>query len=65
MSHSGSGGLNAEPPGNWTAVKLFIGEGDQEAEVFLNFNPVIGKAQFSIKDDSYGDILLSQFAKVF
>jgi hypothetical protein len=65
MSQTTEGGLNTNPPGNWTALKLFLGEGDQEAEVFLNYNPVIGKAQFSIKDDDYGDLLLAQFAKVF
>lgn len=34
------GGFNEAPPGNWTAIKVFIGEGEQEAEVFLNINVV-------------------------
>jgi hypothetical protein len=28
-------------------MKIFIGNGDDDAEVFLNFNPVSRKAQFS------------------
>ena len=49
------GGFSPEPPGNWTANKIFIGEGKNEVEFFLNFNPVIKKGQFSIKDEEYGD----------
>ena len=64
LSQAAGGGFNASPPGNWTAMKLFIGEGDQEAQVFLNLNPVIGKGQFSIKDSDYGDLVLAQLAKV-
>jgi len=26
-----------------TPIKIFIGEGEQEGEVFVNFNPAIGK----------------------
>jgi hypothetical protein len=45
-----------EPPGNWTAIKVFIGEGEQEAELFLNINEVSRKRQFSIKNPDYGDL---------
>jgi len=45
-------------------MKLFIGEGDQEGEVFLNTNLVIKKGQFSIKDPDYGDAVLAQLARV-
>jgi hypothetical protein len=58
------GGFNQDPPGDWTAIKIFIGEGDQEGEVFLNFNQTIGKGQFSIKDPDYGDLVLKQLATV-
>jgi len=64
LSQGASGGFNAAPPGNWTAIKVFIGEGEQEAEVFLNINVVIKKGQFSIKDAEYGDLVLTQLAKV-
>ena len=52
------------PPGNWTAIKVFIGEGEQEAEVFLNINVVIKKRQFSIEDAEHVDLVLTQLAKV-
>ncbi len=64
LSQAAGGGFNAAPPGNWTAIKIFIGEGEQEGQVFLNINPVIRKGQFSIKDTGYGDLLLAQLAKV-
>jgi hypothetical protein len=64
LSQASDGGLGASPPGNWTAIKLFIGEGEQEGDVFLNLNPVIKKGQFSIKDEDYGDQVLAQLAKV-
>lgn len=64
MSQSAQGGFSGKPAGNWTTTKIFIEQGEQEGEVFLNFNPVIRKAQFSIKDPDYGDFLLGQLAKV-
>ena len=64
LSQAHGGGFNANPPGGWTAIKIFIGEGDQEGEVFVNFNPAIGKGQFSIKDVDYGDLVLKQLASV-
>jgi len=64
MSQSAQGGFSATPAGNWTTTKIFIEQGEQEGEVYLNFNPVIKKAQFSIKDPDYGDFLLAQLAKV-
>ena len=45
-------------------MKIFIGEGEQESEVFVNLNPAIGKGQFSIKDADYGDKVLKQLATV-
>ena len=64
LSQAASGGFNVAPLGNWTAIKIFIGEGEQEAQVFLNINPVIRKGQFSIKDPDYGDLVLARLAKV-
>jgi hypothetical protein len=64
QSQAPVGGFHAKPPGNWTPMKLFIGEGDQEGEFFLNLNLVIRKGQFSIKDEEYGGIVLAQLAPV-
>jgi len=65
MSQSPSdGGFNVKPPGNWTAMKIFIGEGENECEFFLNFNPSLKKGQFSMKDPDYGDDVIAQLAKV-
>ena len=63
VSHSpNGGGFAVNPPGNWTTTKLFLGE--KSAEVFLNFNAVLGKAEFSQKDPEYGDAVLAELAKV-
>jgi hypothetical protein len=64
LSQAANGGFNAEPPGNWTAIKIFIGEGEQEAQLFLNINEVSRKGQFSIKDPDYGDLALAQLGEV-
>jgi len=64
QSQASEGGFNTNPPGNWTAMKIFLGDGEEEAEVFLNLNPAIKKGQFSIKDPDYGDDLLKYLAKV-
>lgn len=63
-SHGKDGGFFTKPPGHWTAMKIFIGRKDDPAEVFLNFNPVLHKGEFSIKDPEYGDDLLQELAKV-
>jgi len=64
QSQEPGGGFNAQPPGHWTPIKLFIGKGEQEGKVFLNLNLVIKKGEFSIKDADYGDIVLAQLAGV-
>ncbi len=64
LSHESGGGFNDKPPGNWTAMKIFIGQREQEGEVFLNFNLAIRKREFSIKDPDYGDLVLAELAKV-
>jgi hypothetical protein len=63
-SQASGGGFSVKPSGNWTAMKIFIGDGDDECEVFLNFNPVSGKAEFSEKDIDYGDAVLAKLATV-
>lgn len=45
-------------------MKLFMGQGQHECNVFLNLNLVIKKGQFSIKDADYGDACIQQLAKV-
>jgi hypothetical protein len=59
---NGAGGFNAQPAGDWTATKIFLAGG--EAEVFLNTNNILSKAEFSIKDPDYGDQVLAELAKV-
>ena len=62
VSHSSNGGFAVKPPGNWTCIKLFLGDG--AAEVFLDLNPVLGKGEFYIKDPEYGDAVLQELSKV-
>ncbi|HEY6253436.1 MAG TPA: hypothetical protein VI685_26055 [Candidatus Angelobacter sp.] len=65
QSRDASGGFSSKPVGDWILIKLFFPKGrDDEAEVFLNLNPVLGKGEFSLKDSDYGDYLLREFAKV-
>lgn len=62
VSHSPNGGFAVKPPGNWTTIKLFLGK--DSCEVYLNLNPVLGKGEFAIKDQEYGDGVLQELAKV-
>jgi hypothetical protein len=62
QSRRPDGGFQASPTGNWTATKLFLA--NDQAEVYFNFNPVIHKAEFSIKNRDYGDRVLAELAKV-
>jgi len=64
QSRSSDRGFGDSPRGNWTAMKIFLGEGDTEGEVFLNPNSALGKAEFSIKDSDYGDFVIAELAKV-
>jgi hypothetical protein len=64
QSRSASGGYSDSPRGDWMTIKIFLPKGGDEGEVFLNLNPVLGKAEFSIKDPGYGDYVLAQLAKV-
>lgn len=65
QSRDASGAYSDKPPGDWILLKLFLPKGgEDDGEVFLNLNPLLRKAEFSIKDSDYGDYLLAQFAKV-
>lgn len=64
LSQARAGGFNANPPGNWTALKLIFGEGDRESEIFLHINASIKKGQFSMKNPGDGDLALAELAKV-
>jgi hypothetical protein len=55
-------GFHDKPKGNWTTMKIFLAKG--KGEVFLNVNSVAHKAEFSIKDPAYGDIVLVELAKI-
>jgi len=50
------------PSGNWTAGKLFLADG--EGEVFLNLNERDGIGEFSIKDEDYAAIVVTELAKI-
>jgi hypothetical protein len=62
QSRTPDGGFNTEPPGDWMAMKIFLAGG--EGEVFLNLNPVANRAEFSIKDSDYGDVVLAELARI-
>jgi len=65
LSQESNGGFNTNPPGGWTAMKIFIEDGDgDDVELFLNLDPSIGKGQFSIKDADYGDEAVAKLATV-
>jgi hypothetical protein len=64
QSRSASGGFSANPAGDWMTIKIFLPKGGDEAQVFLNLNPSLGKGEFSLKDSDYGDYLLRELAKV-
>jgi hypothetical protein len=57
------GGLKGSATGHWVGAKLFLGS-TQETEMFFNFEKPGGKAEFSMKDEEYGDALMKELAKV-
>jgi hypothetical protein len=62
QSRSNEGGFADSPGGHWTLLKLFFG--DDQGEVYLNFNLAIKKPEFSIKDPDYGDYVIGELAKM-
>ena len=63
LSQDRNGGFGATFCG-WTAMKIFLGEGDDEGQVFLNVDPKMRIGQFSMKEPEYGDLVLAELAKV-
>jgi hypothetical protein len=57
-----SGGGYGGGPGDWYTTKIFLGQ--DQVEVYFNFNLVFGEAEFSIKDESYGNAVVSELSKV-
>jgi hypothetical protein len=55
-------GLSANPSGNWTSLAISFAKG--RGEFLLNINPVIHKAEFSLKNPADGDLVLAELAKV-
>jgi hypothetical protein len=64
QSRSAGDDFSENPPGDWVALKLFIGKGNNRPEVHLNLNPVLRKGEFSAKDESYSDAILDAPSKV-
>lgn len=64
QSRADGGGFNPNPPGKWTAMKIFLPKGGDDAEVFLNFSLALRKGEFSEKDVDYGDEVLARLATV-
>jgi len=58
------GGFSNKPPGGWVIVKLFLLKGGDDGEVFLNTNPLLGKGEFSTKDERYGDFVVQELGRV-
>jgi len=61
------GGFRGNPPGTWTATKLVFSSdnGDDDAgEVFFDFSQADHKAEFSLKDQDYGNFVLAKLATV-
>jgi hypothetical protein len=63
-SRDPSGAFLDQPPGDWVLLKVFLPKGRDDGEVYLHLNPVLGKAEFSMKDSDYGDYVLGQLARV-
>jgi hypothetical protein len=56
------GGFGASNTGAWIAAKIFLADG--EAEVYFNANPRSGDAEFSVKDEEYGPLVLRELARI-
>ena len=56
------GSFASDPPGSWTATKLFVANG--EGEVYLNLNATDGIGEFSIKEADYATTVVTELAKV-
>jgi hypothetical protein len=57
-----AGSFSNANPGGWLVTKIFVADG--MGEVYLNLNPDQNIGEFSIKDPEYGEIVLTELAKV-
>jgi len=57
-----AGAFASKPSGDWTAMKVFVKDGD--GEVFLSINVKDGVGEFSVKDEDYATTVLTELAKV-
>lgn len=64
LSQAEGGGFNSDPPGSWMALKIFFSKDEDESEMFLNIDADGRRAEFSMKDPDYGDMVLAKLAKV-
>jgi hypothetical protein len=62
QSHEIGGSFSDRPPGSWIATKIFLA--NDQAEVYLNIDPVNGVGEFSMKDEEYGNTLIEELSKV-
>lgn len=62
QSRSDRGAFSNSPKGNWTTMKFFFA--NDQAQLLFNFNPVIHKAEFSVRDSAYADRVLAELAKI-
>ena len=64
QTRSAEGSFSSSPVGSWTACKVFLPKNGDDGEFYLDLDIAHGKGEFSLKDDSCGDYLLGQLAKV-
>ncbi len=64
LDHGKDGGLIDAATGKWVGAKLFLGSQEHESQVFFNFEKPGGHAEFSLKDEEYGNAALQELAKV-
>jgi hypothetical protein len=57
-----AGSFSSSPAGHWTATKLFLADG--EGEVYLHINLREGVGEFSIKDEGYATVVVTELAKI-
>lgn len=62
LSRASGGGFNAELAGDWTVYKDLPRRGSGGS--LFNFNVVLHKAEFYLKDPDYDDRVLAKLAKV-
>jgi len=54
--------LSGDPKGSWLATKVFLG--DDEAEFYLNLDPLHGEGRLALKDSEYGNAILKYLCQV-